>query len=126
MFYVGRVKAEKMWYSMPCIRIPNDIMAEFIVWIWSDETREKYRYCFISKKHSDVLFLEFLKEKHPDIIVLNLAPNLVNHVDHLIGGSIINIGRAHTVREVMSVYWEDDDLIKQLEESLNGRTKKFN
>ena len=119
----GCVGIEKMWYSFPCIRIPNDIMKEFVVWFTEPEVRYKYKSHILSKKHVDVLFWDFLKEKHRDIKVLNLIPNIVNHIDHLIGGSLINGSRDQTTEEIMAMYWNEPYLIVQLERELKCREK---
>lgn len=121
---IGYVDVSKMWYSMPCIRIPNEIMKEFVGWFVITETQKKYKAHILAKKHSDVLFWDFLKERHPDMKVLNLAPNIINHIDHLIGGSLINGTRHQTPEEIMSLYWNEECLIVQLEKELKeyGRT----
>lgn len=117
----GYVPVEKMWYSMPCIRIPNEIMKEFLAWFVITETQKKYKAYILEKKHSDVLFWDFLKERHPGMMVLHLAPNIINHVDHLIGGSLINKGRNEGPKDIMSLYWNEDCLITRLEKELQMR-----
>ena len=115
---IGYVSIDKMWYSMPCIRIPNEIMKDFVAWFVTSGVQEKYKIHIRNRKHSDVLFWDFLKEKYSDIKVLNLAPNLINHIDHLIGGSLINEKRNKGPEEIMSLYWNEPCLITQLEEEL--------
>jgi hypothetical protein len=58
----------------------------------------------------------FLKDRE-DVKVKNLIPNLVDHVDYLIGGSIVNPNRQSKV--VRSLYWEDADIISDLKAKLN-------
>lgn len=117
----GYVSVSKMWYSMPCIRIPDFMMRGFLDWFKQDAIQERFRHCIIANKHSDVLIDAYLKEEYPDLMVLHLKPNIINHIDHLIGGSIINKGRSQDTEYIMSVYWKEPKLIKELEEKLNGK-----
>lgn len=119
----GYVTVDKMWYSFPCIRIPNDIMREFVGWFATKEIQIKYKTYIDGKKHVDVLFWDFLKLKYPHLVVMNLKPNIVNHVDHLIGGSLINGRRSQSTEEIMSLYWNEPCLITQLEKELAWRKK---
>lgn len=121
---IGYVPVDKMWYSMPCIRIPDELMRDFVNWFNQKEQHIRYKVHIFNRKHSDVIFWDFLKEVHPEMKVLNLAPNLVNHVDHLIGGSLINEGRDKGPEEIMSLYWEETALITELEEELKWRNEK--
>ena len=59
--------------------------------------------------------------KHSDMKVLNLAPNLVDHIDMLIGGSTINNGREVVVCN--SCYWNDWKALEELVESLRQSGK---
>lgn len=122
----GYVPVEKMWYSMPCIRIPNDIMKELVVWFVTSGVQERYKTHIRNRKHSDVILWDFLKERHPGMIVLHLAPNIINHIDHLIGGSLINEKRTKGPKEIMSLYWTEDCLITQLEKELEYRNICYN
>ena len=116
----GYVPVEKMWYSMPCIRIPNDIMKEMVVWFVTSGVQERYKSHIRNRKHSDVILWDFLKERHAGMQVLHLAPNIINHIDHLIGGSLINEKRTKGPEEIMSLYWNEDCLITQLENELDS------
>ena len=53
--------------------------------------------------------------------VWNLAPNMVNHIDHLIGGSLINQGRNKPNEFLMSKYWEEPELLDDIEKRLKER-----
>ena len=105
----GYTDLMNMWYSFPCIRIPNRIAVTFTH--WCDYLGDRYYYYRKDNKHVDVLFREYLYSKYPDMTVLNLAPNIVNHVDYLLGGSIINVER---IQDVGSLFWEEPDLIDEL------------
>jgi len=60
---------------------------------------------------------------YPRMIVLNLAPNLVNHIDHLLGGSLINKDRGRGPEYIMSRYWEEPELIEDIKNILIQNTK---
>lgn len=113
--FPGYVSPHFMWYSFPCIHIPNELAAEFAEWYDEASRRECYRVWVEKNKFDDSFFREFLIERHKNIKALNLAPNLVNHVDYLIGGSSINPTRRD---RAVSVYWDDDDLVENLSKQL--------
>ena len=125
--YDGLVDVSKMWYSMPCIRISNYLLKEFKEWVCRTETYRNFKPYIDDNKHSDVLFWGFLKERRADVKVRNLKPNIVNHIDHLIGGSVLNSNRAQSTEYIMSIYWDEPQLIEQLAERLrNGQDIKSN
>lgn len=114
----GVANIYNMWYSMPCIRIPGHILYGFINWIYSPATRKKYMAYFKDNKHDDLFLQYYLQENYAKIIVYNIAPNLVNHIDHLLGGSIINKERSQSTEYIMSKYWEEPELLVELEKTL--------
>ena len=116
----GYVGLESMWYSMPCIRIPNDIFKRFISWMKSPEIQRRLQIFFEENKHDDVFLQIFLKENYPNLRLWNLAPNLVNHIDYLLGGSLINQGRSNSDKEIMSKYWDEPALLIAIEQELNA------
>lgn len=119
--YKGEVSLHKMWYSFPCIRIPNDLMQEFKDW-FNTYMRDNpiYRHVIDSGKHDDMLFRMFLEAnyEYKPIKIVNAAPNLVEHVDFLIGGSITNNTR---VRKIQSLYFEEPNLVEDLQNALDKR-----
>ena len=70
-------------------------------------------------KCDDNFFKEYMKIYHRDEMVLNLDPNLVDHVDVLIGGSIVNQYRGD--EWVRSQYFRDQYLVDELEKELLKR-----
>lgn len=68
-------------------------MIEFIDWYDAfDPINEKYKKVlkeFQGSNDDDTLFLEFLRQTHPAIRTINIVPNLVDHIDYLIGGSVL-------------------------------------
>lgn len=119
--YPGYANIFVMWYSMPCIRIPADIMKGFISWLQDPKTQRTFRHYFDENKHDDVFLENYLKETYPTMRVWNLAPNMVNHIDHLIGGSLINQGRNKPNEFLMSKYWEEPELLDDIEKRLKER-----
>jgi hypothetical protein len=43
---------------------------------------------------------------------------MVNHIDHLLGGSLINKDRAQNTEYIMSKYWEEPELLTNIEKLL--------
>lgn len=116
---VGCVPAVFMFNSFPCIRIPNEVAAEFVEWYKTDARyRENYQDWVNSGIHDDGFWHDFYSEQHKDDYVLNVAPALVEHVDWLIGGSIANEWRGYICR---ASYWDDEYLITELAKKLARR-----
>lgn len=109
---LGDVARQNMWMSPQCMRIPNDLAAECGDWFYNYAVPNRRFKRFIqANMYEDTLFRLFLEDRHIDIRGYNLFPNIVNHVDYLIGGTTTTFERdglrvAH--------YWEDDDLIEEL------------
>ena len=115
----GYVPPVFMFNSFPCIRIPNEIAAEFVEWYWTDACkRPEYQKWVQSGIHDDGFWHDFYVEQHPHDFVWNIAPSIVEHVDWLIGGSIANDWRGYICR---ATWWEDEDLVQNLIEKLARR-----
>lgn len=109
----GDVWVSDMWYSFPCIRIPNPVAADFVKWF--NKNRKYYANYVETGKHDDTLFQIYMTERFPMMKIMNIAPNLVEHVDWMIGGSQVNSQRTEEVR---SVYWEEPELVRKLRKLL--------
>lgn len=107
---VGTVSINNSWNSFPCVYIPNKYIKEMIEWIKQYEDTEKYK----SNRHDDYFFTKFIRTNYPYINSINLKPNIVDHVDYLIGGSI-NKPRK---KNVTGYYFEDKYLIEKLKEEI--------
>lgn len=117
---VGYVKPGDMWYSFPCIHIPNHIARECARWFYTKARyNSKYAEWVKTNKFDDCVLEEFLKIHYPDMDVLNLKPNLVDHIDFLIGGSIIN--KIRKAKQSRANYFEDQDLVYELQQTLKNR-----
>lgn len=113
----GLVDLQDMWYSFPCIYINNFLAKECANWFFSSALyEEKYSDYVSKKKYVDTMFKIYLKELHPDAKAFNVKPNLVDHVDYLIGGSLINYQRQE--KQVRAYYWTENDVIRRLESML--------
>ena len=120
-FNPGIVKPRYMWSSFQCVRIPNYIVHKFVRWFRQYiQNNPVYREQVQSGKCDDWFFREYLRCILPDIDVLNLAPNIVDHVDQLIGGSVIN--GARNLPEYRARFWEEEELFEELERKINAST----
>ena len=111
----GWQPVEELWYSFQCIRIPDKIAGECGVWFFTDAMKRndrEYRSRILRKKHDDDFFRFFLLEKYPSIQIFNTKPNLVNHIDYLLGGSLINSEREKSVNH--AAYWDDEKLLDEI------------
>jgi hypothetical protein len=121
----GMVVPQLMWWSFQCIQIPNRLAGECADWFFNEAVNDKnYEGKISLKKYDDFFFREFMLLKHSDMLVMNLVPNLVDHIDYMVGGTLINKHR--TQSETRSYYFQDKDLVDELRikimEARNGRT----
>lgn len=114
---IGRVPIDKMWFSFPCIRIPNAIASNCGNWVLKYMVNNPvYKEWTEKGVNDDLLFRQYVLEKHKDMEVLNIAPNLIDHIDYLIGGTVNS--NARQVVKIRSVLWEDEYLVRELEQKL--------
>ena len=114
-----KVHEDKLWFSFPCIRIPTTILEEFVSWANLNLWQSDYFGCWVRRnKGDDLIFKEWLFDRYGYADVLNLAPNLVNHIDDLIGGTVCNKQRDKE-QNTRSIFWIDDSIIEDLEKRLN-------
>ena len=115
----GKVTREGMWMSMQCMRIPNDLAAECGDWFFDYVVpRKRFKTFVMHNKFDDVLWRLFLEDRHISITGYNIAPNIVNHIDYLLGGSVINQERQFLP---VSYYWDEPELVDELEKRLRER-----
>lgn len=116
--HIGLVDRSAMWFSFPCIRIPNSYARECAEWVTKYIIGNPvYERFWKNGVNDDWMFQQYLKEFHRNDTAVNVKPNLVDHVDWLIGGSTGKKSRENPVR---AQYWIDDDVIKELEETIDG------
>lgn len=119
---IGAISVQDMWFSFPCIRIPNQYARECSEWVNTYIIGNPVYKAFWEKGvNDDWAFRSYLREFHKKECAINLAPNLVNHIDYLIGGGT---GKGQRKNPVTAQYWTDDDLVEKLEKALSDRYKK--
>ena len=112
----GLVDVTNKWFSFPCIRIPNRIARSCASWVTTYIIGNRvYDKFWCDGKNEDWAFWMYLKDYHKNIKILNLAPNLVDHIDWLIGGSA---SAKHREVPCRSKCWQDEDLVQKLKEDL--------
>lgn len=117
---MGRVNIRDAWYSFPCIYIPGEYAAGCADWFETYARRHPRWEGFARLKiNDDGIFRDYMLENHPEAEADNLNPCLVDHIDYLIGGSIV--GNEKTPRR--ATYWYDDTPNKKLNEWLQMRAR---
>lgn len=115
--YTGFVEPKHMWFSFPCIYIPNKVARQCAKWFFNKVIKDRAYSVYVnSKRHDDTLFHWFVEDYYSDMKALNLVPNIVDHVDYLIGGSIVNAIRPD--KETHAAYFEDNYLVDDLSKKL--------
>lgn len=116
----GEVDSGAMWFSFPCIRIPNTIALGCADWCLNFMIGNPvYTDWWKRGVNDDLMFRRYVWDTYGDKKVLNLAPNIVDHVDYLIGGSVN--GRGDSTRIIRSKHWNDEYLVTELAEKLAKR-----
>lgn len=111
----------KHWRSFPCIYIPNQYAAEFVDWYDNTVvTGKAFQEEYAGGKDDDTLFFACLEKLHPSIRTVNLTPCLVEHIDYLIGGSVL-FERKEKIHRACYLSDTDKNLVKDLTEKLKNR-----
>lgn len=85
---IGQVDPVDMWYSFQCIGIKNEIASACGNWFFTNGIFDKNIIPYFEKGlGDDEVFKYYCTEVCSGLKVLNLIPNLVEHIDFLIGGS---------------------------------------
>ena len=112
---IGGVPVQDMWFSFPCIHIPNKMARDCAKWV--DKCiigNPVYKQYWESGRNDDWAFRSYVFSHYKNGVATNLAPNLVDHVDYLLGGGS---GGKRPV-EVRAQYFVDQDLVKDLEKKI--------
>lgn len=100
---------EDMWYSFPCIRIPNGYLRDMLPWFEDIKTKDNdIRRKVESNKGIDYIFRRYVID-HP-IPIFHHNPCMVEHVDDLTGGSLTN-NRAQSPK---AIRFEDREGVEEL------------
>ena len=117
--HTGTVYAEDAWNSFQCVRIPDEYARGCAEWFFSGEWQtcpeQELFALYQTNRGDDAFFRNYFIEKHGTEMVTNLKPNLVEHVDRLIGGSALDHYRDYFAT---AHYWEDPDLTEELRQRL--------
>lgn len=117
--HAGLVPAVYMWNSFQCLRIPDKYIAECAEWFFTDAAyRDQYKEMVERNKYDDSFWYDFFTECHLDETVRNLKPSIVEHIDFLIGGSVINKERSMTSRGDL---WQDEEAYERMRAKLERR-----
>lgn len=119
----GQVYAPDAWNSFQCVRIPDAYARECADWVrsmrWDKESPSaELPILWQLGKGDDTFFHEFLACRHPYDVVENVKPNLVEHIDWLLGGSTLLHWRDYLAR---AEFWDDEDLIAALRARIKAR-----
>lgn len=102
---IGNQNIDKYWMSFQCMYVPSRHIEIFLDWFYKRVYQQgKYRKYYKDNRHADFFFWRAMKECCPDDIIYNMSPNLVDHIDYLLGGSVIT-KQKHYIRE--AVYWNE-------------------
>jgi hypothetical protein len=116
---------QKMWYSFPCMRIPTSVLRAFVDWANVNLWQSKYFKSWVKRnKADDMIFKEWLYDNYPDMTHHNLAPNIVNHIDKYLGGSVVNTQRDKD-QDTMSIFWEDNGELQNVMKFLLDRKQNI-
>lgn len=105
-----------LWWSFPCIMIPNKI-ARDTAYYYKYVPDKNTDYWKQYKKGDDSVFRKFLQMYHPLIEFINLVPNIVAHIDYLLGGSLVNTQRKY---QLEATHFEEPELVEQLKGDLKN------
>lgn len=119
----GRVYMPDAWHSFQCVRIPDPWARECAEWYfsgaWQAESLDPDLPALeAANKGDDGFFREFLLCRHGEGTVVNLKPNIVEHVDLLLGGSVLHPWREY---RATAHWWTENDLTAQLRAELKAR-----
>lgn len=112
---VGKIYPPDLWHGFPCVRIPIDMAKEFVEWVkGTNHTDTGAVWNIEHNKGDDYLFRLFFTTVHKYDMATNIP--LVEHVDLLIGGSVVSEWRSYWCRNTL---WNDEALVDELREKLN-------
>ena len=80
-----RTDKKQMWVSFPCIRIP-DILARGCAHSFY-HTPLDYSQWKMKNRGDDMVFRKYVNSACPSAPYINAIPNLVDHIDYLIGNT---------------------------------------
>ena len=110
----GMQRATDLWYSFPCIRIPNARARAFAAWLRAGGDRGTTAHGFMNRGLGDDWFFKrYMEMYHAEETVYHCKPCLVEHVDFFLGGSLCTPYRGYWAR---AAYWNDEESVEALRE----------
>ena len=121
---IGQVDPVDMWYSFQCIGIKNYIASGCVYWFALEGYKDKNIAKFVNKGlGDDEVFKYYCTNECSGLKVLNLIPNLVEHIDFLIGGSTAAKG----MPQRRAMYLKDGtEIVQNLMEELKQHENQKN
>lgn len=109
---IGRVRQEDMWFSFPCIRIP-DYLARGCAKFYRDTilAEKQYEPWVKARRYDDTVFSLYLQTHGAVESVTNIVPNLVAHIDYLLGGSA---AKGTETEQGEEPYFDEPETMKKL------------
>lgn len=118
----GRVGILSHWNSFPCMYIPTRLSKGFFNWFYKVAIKEEFYADRIEEgRGDDYIFWAYIRREHTNTKCLNLAPNVADHIDFMIGGSVANSEREGTSR---AVWFEDRNALDKVKEQISLITVK--
>ena len=115
----GLQPMKNICFSSPCIYIPNRYVYGFIRWFNKVVVKQgKYYDKYVANMFDDWFFVTYLKSECKTHLVNNMKPSLVDHIDYLIGGTIVQ-GADYPI--ITAYDFQDKDLVEKLKQDLEKR-----
>lgn len=119
----GEVYPPVAWNSFQCVRIPDAWARDCAEWVhsgaWEIESPSpELPILQALGRGDDTFFHEYLLCRHPYETALNIRPNLVEHIDWLLGGSSLHQWRDYLAR---AEFWEDKGLLEDVRARIKAR-----
>lgn len=117
----GRVSVEDAWHSFQCVRIPDEYARGCAEWLHTKGKENEYYSLWVaSGRMDDNVFTAYMISEHGREMITNLKPNIVEHVDWIIGGSTLTPWREFLPR---AYFWDDEELVQELKEAVKGEVQ---
>lgn len=95
----GEQRGADVWFSFPCIRIPDARARALAEWIRLGGDGGTTAKSFLTRGcGDDWFFCRYMQMYHADETVLHCSPCLVEHIDFLLGGSLCSPWRGYWAR----------------------------
>lgn len=108
----GEQRGRDVWYSFPCVRIPNGRARALAAWIRDGGDGGTTARSFINRGiGDDWFFRRYMEMYYPDEPVLHCKPCLVEHIDFPLGGSQCTPWRGYWAR---AAYWDEPERVDEV------------